>query len=213
MPAEDEKDLNNTGIVNSTPTKKTFASIAPKKLTKSEIQDRRKKVQSLRLRGLDTNTIAVLLQISQTTVVKDLVAIRRDADKVTNNFDQNKFIGSSFAVFDELMQICWNEYISNDKNVVAKLKTLDLIRNIQNDKIKALQDVGLIKKEPEAVTVTHNVNIPWNDELKDEIAKLILQKSLTTPLLDPIPIVEANNESPEPYVEAEIITEPSENID
>lgn len=172
---------------------------------KLEAEDRRKKVQSLLLRGLTITNIAQLLKVQPKTVKSDITAIKRANLKKIDDFQQELFVGESFAVFEELIEQGWKEFLSNKEGDARRIKALDFIRTTANDKIRLLKETGMVKTEGEHVTVTHTFDIPWDDATQRKVAMALLQEKLTPQLAAPTPDFE--HESGKNIPDAEIITE------
>jgi hypothetical protein len=157
------------------------------KLTKFEIADRRRKVMRLRLRGLGIPQIARVIQISESTVESDLLEVQKINQQAVNNFEKNQFIGESLLVFSELEERAWAEFSAAESGTSHRLKSLELIRSLNKDKIDALVDTGVIKKAEDAQIIEHHHSIKWDEDLKSKIAKAMLEASLKTKLLEPTP--------------------------
>jgi hypothetical protein len=157
------------------------------KLTKFEIADRRRKVMRLRLRGLGIPQIAKVIQIPESTVESDLVEVQKINQQTIDKFEKNQFIGESLSIFTELEEKAWAEFNATEPGTSHRLKSLELIRSLNKDKIDALVDTGVIKKAEESQVIEHHHSIKWDDDLKSKIAKAMLEASLKTKLLEPTP--------------------------
>ena len=158
-----------------------------KKSNAYEIMLRRQQVQRLRLRGLSISEIAKQLSVSFLTAQKDLEAVSKTNQDHVDQFQQSQFVGESMEIFDDLRQRAWDEYNSADPGSKIRLQSLDLIRVIQHDKFKALQDTGLIQKAAQQVEHTHTMALPWTDEIKLAVIDKLLQSQLSTQLSLPTP--------------------------
>lgn len=167
------------------------------KLVKYELEERRKRIFQLRLRGLSVTTIAKILNVSPSLVSSDLKKVRRENKGGIDGIDQNEFIGESLAIFDELQEKGWSEYqqLVGEKNCSnQRLKALDLIRTIQKDKVDVLTEVGLIGEEEAPLEVAHVHRLEWTPEIQERVARALIEQSLTTVLPEPIPDEEAQIE-------------------
>jgi len=160
--------------------------VRPFKMSEHELQERRTKVYRLRLQGISYSNIAKMLNMSVLTVRRDLEHIRKDNQTKIDQFQQNQFVGESLLVFDEIINRAWNEYNSN-KEGNPRLKSLDLIRTTQNDKLRVLQETGMIHKQATAVEHTHVVSLPWTENVKDAVIQTLLQQKLSPQLAAPTP--------------------------
>lgn len=171
------------------------------KLLKSndvELAERRESVQRLRLNGLNYKSISQVLGISVDTVARDLRSIAEENTKRLDNFNQNEEIAKALETLNEVERKAWESFISAPRNSNLRLKSLDLVRNVVSDKLKALQDCGLIKKEDKRVEISHKFELPWNDEVKEQVALALLNTTMTTRLAEPVidaTIVEENNDA------------------
>ena len=174
------------------------------KLVKYELEERRKKILKLRLRGLSVTSIAKILNVSPSLVSNDLKKVRKENKTFVDKIDQNEFIGESLAIFDEVQERAWSEYQSSKAGTPQRLKALDLVRTVQKDKVDVLTDVGLIGEEDAPLEVEHVHRLEWTPEIQERVARALIEQSLTTVLPEPIP------DEPAYIEEGEIVNENSE---
>lgn len=157
------------------------------RLTQWEIKERRKKVMRLRLRGLTGPMIAKIIGIGVRQVEKDLQVIQNENAQNLDKFQQNQFVGESLAVFTELEERAWGEFSSVEEGSPARLKSLDLIREIQKDKLEALIDTGIIQKDTPSAPVhhIHSLKLDWTQEVQDKVSRALLEASFKRPVLEP----------------------------
>lgn len=159
----------------------------PKKPTDDEILDRRNKVFQLRLRGLTYDAISEILNISVSTVKRDYDDAKKDAKQELTEFDREGFLSDTAKTVDDLIATAWIEYKTTPVGSPQRLKALDLIRTLTNDKFTMWADIGLIQRAAERHenVVTTQVIHGWTPELKEQVAKAYLGVTLTTQLLEP----------------------------
>lgn len=189
------------------PTQQQMA--LPRKSTDYEIQERRTKVQRLRLRGLSAGSIAKLLGITPITVKRDLEAIQRVNVAQIDEFQQNQFVGESLVVFNEIMERGWSEYSSVPEGHPMRIKSLDLIRTTQNDKLRVLQETGMVRREPAILEHRLSFDLPWDEEVKHAVAEALLHRRLVPQLPEPTPDYLHEPGRNQPPIEVEPITSPS----
>jgi len=180
---------------------------AAKKSSTYELLQRRQNVQRLRLRGFSLSQIAKQLGISILTAKKDLDEIQKINQEKVNQFQQSQFVGETLVVFDEIIQHAWNEFEHAEPGSKIRLQSLDLIRSTQNDKMKSLQDTGMIHKAPQQVEHKHSLALPWDDQMKSAVIDQLLQSQLTPQLALPTP--DFAHESGKNIIDAEIISDNS----
>lgn len=155
--------------------------------TKYELAQRRKEVERLRLRGLGIAAIAKLMEMSQSAVSNDLEEIRRENAARFKEFDQRQYVADSVSHFETLQQSAWAEYYKAE-TPQQRLKALDLVRSIENDKIKALRDTGIVQGGDEGPReVTHTHRLDWSREMRENVARALLEQGLSAQLPEPIP--------------------------
>lgn len=216
-PAEDLErvmDENRADPPEAKPPKKPRSNVAvqkranPVKFDNFESMARRRRVQGLRLRGLSYQEIANQLQISEVTVANDLEKLRKASRDAVDQFHQAQQTGDALAVYDELAAKAWEEYEgATDENgdpvTTARLKCLDLVRTIQNDKMRALHECGLLEKVADKVEHRVAYQLPWTPEVKRAAGQAMLQQYLTAQLPAPEPeIIDVLEVAP---AEAEVV--------
>jgi len=152
-----------------------------------EMMQRRQNVQRLRLRGLSISEIATQLKVSYLTAQRDLESVKLVNQEQVKNFQQEQFVGEAMTLFDELRQHAWNEFEQAQPGSRHRLQSLDMIRTLQNDKVKALQDTGLLMKVAHEVKHEHTIALPWTDEMKRAASSQLLQSQMTAKLALPTP--------------------------
>jgi len=189
-------------VVAGTATTKSISKsrIKPAKASQAEMDDRRKHVIRLRMRGLGYRSIAKILGIGHMTVKRDLEAIREANQKRVTQFEHEQTIGESLSVFEEVELKAWEQFDAMPLGSQHGAKYLEQIQDARNNQIKLLTDVGLIRKEPAKleVKVNHDAISHWTPEAQDLVAMAIIKAKLT-PAKEPRPdrIIEAHVE-PEP---------------
>lgn len=166
----------------------TPAQMKPaKKASQYEMMQRRQQVQRLRLRGLSIGEIAKQVGVSFQTVQKDMEMVQKENQDKVDKFQQAQFVGESLVVFDEIIHHAWSEFQHADPGSKQRLQSLDLVRVTQHDKLKSLQDTGLIHKAVQQVEHKHTIALPWTPEVKDAVVTQLLQSQLSTTLALPTP--------------------------
>lgn len=171
-----------------------------------ESMARRKRVQALRLRGMSYQEIGKELSISEKVAKADLEALRNASKTAVEQFHQAQQTGDSLATYDLIAAKTWELYETatddeGNPNTNQQLKCLDLLRSLQNDKMKALHECGLLDKAPELVEHKVAYQLPWDDKMKQAVAHAMLQSALTPQLPAPVPdIIDAELIPPEAEV-------------
>jgi hypothetical protein len=175
-----------------------------KKLTKYETAERRRQVMKLRLRGLGVPQIAQVLKVKERVVIDDLEVVQRQNAQNVDKFQQNQFVEERV----------WSEFAAMEAGTPGRLKALDMVRVLQNDRLKALLDTGIVKKD-EAVVVEHihKLDDRWTPTVKATVAKALLEAGLTTQLAEPTPDDSQPNPAPVQSAPADPPPQPPETLD
>lgn len=201
-----------------------------KRLTEYEVMERRTQVQKMRLRGLSVPAIAKLLKnvdgtpVSEQTIHADLRAIQKENVQLIDKADKIEWVAQSIATFKDLEERAWADYHSSKDGTRDRIAALNLIRSIENDKIKILTSTGFIKADPkqidvnvdhyhehDKIDVNHQLELKeahpvWTKEIIDDVSKALMDRLLTTNLADPVPpedIIDAEFEDVTPVKESE----------
>ena len=174
------------------PKKKTTAL---QRLSELERAERRNQIVKLRLRGLQNKAIAKLLGVTPETISKEMKIIKQQNAEAVATFDQEAFIGEALSMFKEVQERAFAEH-ATAKKPGERIKALDLIRTTQNDKIKAMRDLGLVQNQPQQIEVTQVQRIDWSPDVKAHVAKTLIEQALVQQLEEPIPEAEVIDVTP-----------------
>src|SRR5574343_520982 len=165
------------------------------KMTKFEIDGRRRQVQKLRMRGMTVETISKLLKVSVGTVQRALDAISDENRKALDGFTPEDYLAEDSAFYDDLLELGFQEFLAAKAGTPHRLRALDFLKKARSERRQAYKDCGLIQDQ--AINVNHEVEykLPWDEETQKQIAEALLRRSLTAPSIEPEP----------DYVEAEIV--------
>ncbi len=161
----------------------SVTSLPPARSTTGERSERRKRVRKLRLEALTVEQIADRLDVSAKTVSRDLEDLR--AGTPASRDDQRAFIGGQMDVYDRLNRLAWQEF-EHASSPDGRLKALNAIRRIQNDKRKALIDVGLLQPMESPMAASPPTPLPWNNQTRQAVAQALIAQTLS-PLAEPEP--------------------------
>lgn len=161
----------------------------PKRATELEMDVRRRHAFNLRLRGLGLAEIAEQLSTSVGTVKRDLDEVSKELKEHVKNFDKDEAISQSLSVYEDVIQSAWREYDKAADGSEVRLKAMNLVRAAENDKIRIMQEVGIIQREAQKTHHTIDVNVisGWSKELQKLAASQLLETMMTDKLLPPIP--------------------------
>lgn len=123
-----------------------------------EFTDQMVQVYQMRLRGLKQTQMAEMLGVSQPRVARIMKDMRKIMAQQTRDLDQEVFIGETVNIFKEAQYKAWELYAlhkQDNPNVAAK--ALDIIMSAQEKSLKALADVGIIRRA--AVEHEHQVKV------------------------------------------------------
>lgn len=161
-----------------------------------EKRDLRKSTLQLRLKGLTVREIAHAQARDVKAVMVDLMAVRQDLREDIGRYQQDELVGEALAVYDDIITKSWRQFeLTPDNRGSTKHKFLDLVRVVENDKIKLLEDIGIINAAPVQTETKVTFDIPWDDATKQTVALALIQKSLTSSLPEPTPEGDGNSEN------------------
>jgi hypothetical protein len=195
MDEEEKEELAEIQVVKREPVQHPAIVKAEKsdRMTKYEIENRRKQAYKLRMRGISLPNIAKLLKVSVGTVHRDLAAIAEANREALKGFTPDDFLAEDKAFYDELIELGYQEYLNSKTNTPQRFRALDFLRITRNDRRQAHIDCGLLN---ENIKIDHKVtyDLPWDEATQKIIAEELVKRSLDTALLEPIPdenIIEA----------------------
>lgn len=144
-------------------------------------ESRKLKVLRLKMRGCTLQEIAGELGISVSTVSRELEAIRELNKNRIEAFDMQAEVADTMASYDDLIEQAWVEYNVPTSTPSHRLKCLDYIRQAKNDKMRIMQEIGLVETKPEQVDHSIKVDVinEWSESAQKQIAEAILQSMLT----------------------------------
>lgn len=161
--------------------------IIPRKASFREASERRREVRRLRFMGKGYAEIAKEVGISVNKVREDLEVIARESRELVTRADSDKNVGEAMAVLDAIIECAWQDYNYALAGTKTRLDALALIKATTVEKLKAQVDVGLVRRAVEEVKVTHRVELPWTDEVKNKVIETLLQEKLSPKLMLPTP--------------------------
>jgi biotin-(acetyl-CoA carboxylase) ligase len=162
-------------------TKRSLTKANQQKLKRdyrdAEELERRVKAYQYRLRGWTLRRIGAELNVSYSTIKRDLDIMQKSMAHEFEDFDPNELVAEEMQGFSDLIQQAWTEY-ERGTNVHQRVKCLDFIRTVKVDRFNMLKNAGVIKPTP--TEVNHNVAVGvgvvnWNDEVKKAASEAILQ--------------------------------------
>jgi DNA-binding transcriptional MocR family regulator len=131
-----------------------------------KIIERRKKVMRLRfVKRWPIEQIATALQVSESTIVRDIKAIiEHNNIEARNELKEpvERTLWEARINYYERQMLRWQEYANTDNPIVRNR----ILRDIQNDEeqyLKLLQSLGVVERKPDETLVT---NESWEDRVK-----------------------------------------------
>lgn len=153
------------------------------------IYDRQIRVLKLKLRGHSIVDIAKTLGVSESTIKRDLEVIKKENREAVYKAEKEDVISDILSGYDDIMDRAWAEFEGSMPGSPHRLRSLDLVRTTKNDKLRAMQDVGLIELQAQKTEqhITIDLIREWTPEAREQAARAILESSLTKELPPPLP--------------------------
>jgi len=112
---------------------------------KQQLEDRRRTVWDLVVRGIPMTVIAKTLGVHRNTINNDVKVLRENNRKQVSDIDVKTEIGDAVAKFDNLFMCAMNEFSTAEKTG-AKCTAISLATNALDRKVRFLMDVGFLPK-------------------------------------------------------------------
>lgn len=163
--------------------------IAPSSVEgREQIEDRRRQVYNLFLRGYKPKQISRILAVPHSTINHDIHARRGDLREAAEKVDPVSYLADVREEYRMLREEAWANYRAADKPG-DKIKFLKLITKLSSDETKQLQDLGAIEKhngksklEIEAdVNVSGQINVQVTEERLEALTALIISQQIDVP--------------------------------
>lgn len=158
-----------------------------------DLEERRRKVLSLRLQGLSMRDIAEKVGVSPQTVSKDLAAMHAHNIKQVTQATTQEHLGDVMTHFMALEKMALSIFFKDTAKDTDKLKAVDLVRVIQSDKLKALKETGFLTpqapsgKDNPTNTAALQELISGDPQLMAKISYELILAKLTPELPAPVP--------------------------
>lgn len=119
--------------------------------TKEKIEERRRQVWDLVVRGTPMAVMAGALGVHRNTVLNDLSVLRERHRELIADVDVETEIGDAVAKYDDLFQLALQQYHMTDKDG-AKGQLLGNALQALSQKVRFLVEVGVLPKAVQEVT-------------------------------------------------------------
>lgn len=153
-----------------------------------DTEERRRQALQLHSRGWSYREIADHLSVSHQTIANDIKRVKEFKKNEVENFDREEYLVDTIVGYRDIIREAWVVY--RDGNDETKIKSMNLIRQTQNDLRKALQDTGVVKREQQPIQANQfNFNFlsEINNKTVEEAIQTLVGLELTTELQDPEP--------------------------
>jgi len=200
---EGKLEEDDEQLLQGSPTEEETNAIIDAKMTRGKvsqdvIEERRKNVWRLKQRDISPAIMSKLLGVAESTIQKDLAALKDQMDGELDNLAPNEFLADTMRVYQELELRAWQEYYSAKAGTQVRKAALDQIRSFRDARLKLLQDLGIVHKEGEGRSATYmNIDLrDWGEDAKEDIVKLLLQRELPNlqePEVDPNFVIDGDD--------------------
>lgn len=113
--------------------------------TKQQLEDRRRQVWDLVLRGVPVTVIAKTLGVHRNTITNDVKVLRERNRQQITDVDVKAEIGDAVAKYDEIFKAALGDYATTDKDG-SKASFLSQAQSALERKLRFLIDVGVLPK-------------------------------------------------------------------
>lgn len=152
---------------------------------KHEKEARREQVARMRVLGMPAPQIAERLGVPESSVRKDLEAIRKHNAISMAPLAAEQAAGEFRAGYDYVIDMAREEAERADEGSRQKLAALDLVRQTLREKWDAFRDCGIVPSEPVTVEHRHEIALPHLEELRRAAKERLLASALKRELLPP----------------------------
>ena len=124
--------------------------------TTGELEERRLQVLRLRHRRMSEGQIARALNVSASTVSRDLEYVRahwQDFLGPDQTFDRAVFIGETLARYEDVESTAMHESARAGISIKDKMRCLQVAMIARTHQVALLEDSGIISRSPVALTV------------------------------------------------------------
>jgi hypothetical protein len=177
--------LARASVLNRKKTKR-----GRRRLTDLELAERRQIIMSMRLRGKSLREIGKELGIGYMTVKRDLDAVAALNRQRISEFERNGALASAAHTYDMLEKEAWEQVFRCANGTSNRAQFMNLVRVVNNDRIKMLMDVGLIDKATQKVEVkseTTHLLEGWTKDAKQMMAMALLAAQIEGAEKDALP--------------------------
>lgn len=138
--------------------------------TKQEIADRRERVLELRLQRLSARQIGETLHVSQSTVIRDLRAIKDELHEQLDGFDAKDEIAKILTTYDIILAESLRE--SDTAKDFKKIGFLNSALRALWQKQRLLLDLGVLSEVTETRVLEYDITIRDPEMGEEEWLKL-----------------------------------------
>jgi hypothetical protein len=146
----------------------------------TNIEERRKLVLKMKMRGMTLKDMARLLGVQETVVQFDLRKMKHEMTSKLSKIQKDYALGESVSVFEEIERAAWEQYNIAKDATPMKAKFLETVKEARKEQIKLLSDIGLIQKQTQKVDVKVDTSIisHWSPAVQDLIAASLIRATL-----------------------------------
>ena len=111
-----------------------------------KIRIRREQVKRLMMLGaFSQEKAAKELKVNRATIIRDIKAIQEEMREMIKTIDLDTMLSEILLKMDERQKEAWKLFVQG-KNEHARINALRLTQNIDIEKIKVLQSLGIIRE-------------------------------------------------------------------
>lgn len=182
FPQPTQTQLKNLARASVLSRKKTKRG-RRRRMTDLELAERRQMIMSMRLRGKSLREIGKELGVGPMTVKRDLDAVAKLNQEKISEFERNNALADACQTYDTLEKEAWEQVFRCANGTQQRAQFMNLVRVVNNDRVKMLMDVGLISKAPQKLEVksetTHQLE-GWTEDAKQLMAMALLQAQMNS---------------------------------
>jgi len=123
----------------------------PTKPTVMEIEERRRKIFSLRMAGATMDKIATAVHVDRSTVSRDLRFMQEQVLVRLQPRSAERMVGDVILKYETILAKAMVEYAGGAQQSIVRVRALEVALQANTLIVKLLQDMGIVKRIPQMI--------------------------------------------------------------